>query len=70
MMSGASMTDKVVNLPEQLVEKFLTGIRKVGCASANDTKISEQVIECLESLDADTVDKVLYLIDRSPFGKL
>lgn len=68
MMSGASMTDKVVNRPDQLVKKFLSGIRKIGCASEADQTISHKVVQCLESLDANLVDQVLYLIDRDPLG--
>ena len=69
MMSGAALNSKVVVEPKEYVTKFLTGIRKVNCATEQDTTISRKVIECLEQLDADKVDQILYLIDKDPSGK-
>ena len=70
-MSGAALHDKFVVKPEQYVPKLLTGIRKVGCANEEDTSITAKVVDCLRALDAQTVDQLLYVVDKhSELGKV
>jgi len=68
MMSGAVLNDKVAVEPAKYETTLLTGIRKVKCATEQDVKITAKVIECLEQLDANTVDQIYYGIDKDPFG--
>ena len=68
-MSGAAY-DLEVSEPEVHVKNFLTGIRKVNCATEADTEISKEVIECLEELPAEKVDSINELIEKAnPMGK-
>ena len=68
MMSGALVEYKLILPPEDHVARFLTGIRKVGCADANDKSISKKVIECLEKLDPFKVEQIYNLSDKDPLG--
>lgn len=58
LMSGSLNTFYATIGKEQMVNKLLVGIRKVGCATESDTKISEQVVECLEKLDSETLGQI------------
>lgn len=57
LMSGA-----VLNLqePENYMKTVLPAIRKTGCASDEETKISKSVIECMQKLDPFVVDSILF----------
>lgn len=68
MMSGA-INYKVVAEPQNLVPNLLKAIRQVGCANETDTSITQVVIECLELMSPEIVDKIPYLIDPHAFGK-
>ena len=69
MMSGAAINPNLVEQPEQYVSKVLIGIRKVGCASEEDRTISRKVVECLENLDASTVEQIPWLLETHENGK-
>ena len=69
MMSGAAINDKLVAQPEQYVFNVLSGIRKIGCATEEDQAISRKVVECLENLDASSVEQIAWFIDRDQYGK-
>lgn len=62
LMSGAAMDTTISK--EEFVELYLTGIRKVGCATKEDTSISQGVIECLQGLPAEKVETIYNLIDK------
>jgi len=68
MMSGSTVTDKVVTNRDKFEAQLLTGIRKVNCASEEDSKISEKILDCLERLNAEQVDSIVYHIKNEPYG--
>lgn len=57
LMSGAVLN---VEEPDKYVTAALTGIRKTGCASDEETQISKSVVECLQKLDPFVVDSILF----------
>lgn len=63
MMSGAALTNNVVTYAEEYVQRFLTGIRKVGCASEEDQTISAKVIECLQELPPEKAEPIVFLVE-------
>ena len=68
MMSGAALIKSVIH-PEKLTPRLLYSIRKVGCAQDNDTSITEEVVQCLEKLDPDQVDKIVRIMPGNTLGK-
>ena len=69
MMSGAAFNDRIVTDPKTSVEKWLFGIRKVGCATEHDTSITSEIIQCLKSMDAAHIDAIGYLTAEHPSRK-
>ena len=68
--SGAPMNAPMVLLdPKGHMDRFISGIRKVGCADESDKTISKKVVKCLEQLDAFKVDQVFYQSDKDIYGK-
>lgn len=68
MMSGAVLDDFYTD-GETFEQLYLTGIRKVNCASEEDTKITKKIVECLQALPAEDVDSIYNLVDKkSPIG--
>lgn len=68
MMSGAVLDDFYTD-GQQFEQLYLTGIRKVNCATDKDTTITKEVVRCLQALPAEDVDKIYNLVDRkSPLG--
>lgn len=61
LMSGAVLN---IQEPENYVKAVLPAIRKTGCASDEETKISKSVTECMQKLDPNVVDSILF----SSFG--
>ncbi|KAH9410291.1 hypothetical protein TYRP_010049 [Tyrophagus putrescentiae] len=63
MMSGAVLDDFYTD-GQQFEQLYLTGIRKVNCATDKDTTITKEVVRCLQALPAEDVDKIYNLVDR------
>lgn len=66
LLSGAAMNN-MVSEPKVLESRMMIGIRHVGCATENDTQITEQVFECLEELDPYLVDKIWHSTNNFKF---
>lgn len=56
LMSGAIPK---INEPELNIKPLLGGLRKVGCATEEDTSIDAKVISCLEKMDATKLSSLL-----------
>lgn len=69
LMSGAALGRDSVASAEQLVPQLLTGIQKVGCATENETSISEEVVTCLQTLSAEQVNSVVHFMDGDTLGE-
>ena len=67
MMSGSSLF-RVFSEPQELVQNLLIGIRKFGCATDDDKTISKKIVDCLQELDADKLDKIVHVFRKDLFG--
>ena len=70
IMSGSAINDRVVIEPKQAVERWLRGIRNVGCANEQDKSISREVVACLEKLEPEKVYQIGYGVSKGMGGKL
>lgn len=57
MISGAVL-DNFVLWPRQIIPEMLIAIRKLYCATENDHSITSDIVECLEKLDPETINKM------------